>query len=206
MVLEEIEPKKTCLMIIDMQNDFVTPGFPLYCEMGREMIKPLLKFADKCRDREIQVIYTRTPSWRRDKGATAASIKLSEKHRILFNEQVGEEIPDFMGIKESDIVLTKYKYSAFYGTNLDILLKFLDIDTMLITGVCTEACCFSTARDAGFREMKIAFLADLTGTIDYPDLGYGAMTAQEMHKATLCNIALTTAHVMSSDYALTLMK
>lgn len=54
--------------------------------------------------------------------------------------------------------------------------------------------------------MKIGFLADLTGTIDYPDLGYGSMTAQEMHRATLCNIALTTAHVMESEKALELMR
>ena len=64
----------------------------------------------------------------------------------------------------------------------------------------------SLARDAGFREMNIGFLADLNGTIDFPDLGYGSMTAQEMHKAMLCNIALTTAHVMESEHALELME
>ena len=50
-----------------------------------------------------------------------------------------------------------------------------------------------------FHNYKVAFLSDATGTFDYPDVGYGAMSAQEVHKATLTILAFSTAHVMTVD-------
>jgi hypothetical protein len=57
----------------------------------------------------------------------------------------------------------------------------------------------ATARDAMFNNYKVVFLSDATGSFDYPDVGYGAMSAEEVHKATLCILAFSTAHVMTVD-------
>ncbi len=57
--------------------------------------------------------------------------------------------------------------------------------TVVITGVTTENCCHATARDAFFRDFQVVFLADATANNDYPDLGYGSMSAEEVHRATL---------------------
>ena len=70
---------------------------------------------------------------------------------------------------------------------------------MIISGTTTENCCHATARDAMFHNYKVVFLSDATGTFDYPDVGYGAMSADEVHKATLCILAFSTAHVMTVD-------
>jgi ureidoacrylate peracid hydrolase len=50
-----------------------------------------------------------------------------------------------------------------------------------------------------FNNYKVVFLSDATGSFDYPDVGYGAMSAEEVHKATLCILAFSTAHVMTAD-------
>ena len=50
-----------------------------------------------------------------------------------------------------------------------------------------------------FHNYKVAFLSDATGTFDYPDVGQGAMSAADVHKATLTILAFSTAHVMSVD-------
>ena len=70
---------------------------------------------------------------------------------------------------------------------------------MIISGTTTENCCHATARDAMFNNYKVVFLSDATGSFDYPDVGYGAMSAEEVHKATLCILAFSTAHVMTVD-------
>ena len=63
----------------------------------------------------------------------------------------------------------------------------------------TENCCHATARDALFHNYGVIFLSDATGTFDYPDMGYGAMSAAEVHRASLVILAMGTAHVMTVD-------
>lgn len=50
-----------------------------------------------------------------------------------------------------------------------------------------------------FRNYKVVFLSDVTGTFDYPDVGQGSMTAEQVQKATLTILAFSMAHVMTSD-------
>jgi biuret amidohydrolase len=69
----------------------------------------------------------------------------------------------------------------------------------VITGVTTENCCHATARDAFFRDFQVVFLADATATVDYPDLGYGSLSADEVHRATLVILARDTADIITTD-------
>jgi ureidoacrylate peracid hydrolase len=98
-----------------------------------------------------------------------------------------------------EIIVKKHRYSAFYGTDLEIILRGLGIDTVVIAGVTTENCCHATARDALFRDYKVVFLSDATATFDYPDVGQGGMTAAEVYHATLVILSVSTAHVMKSS-------
>jgi ureidoacrylate peracid hydrolase len=77
---------------------------------------------------------------------------------------------------------------------------------VIITVVTTENCCYATARDALFHNYGVIFLSDATGTFDYPDLGYGAMSAAEVHRASLIILAMSTAHVMTVDEMVVLTK
>ena len=70
---------------------------------------------------------------------------------------------------------------------------------VLISGTTTENCCHATARDAMFRNYRVVFLSDATATYDYPDRGFGAMPAADVHHATLVILAASTAHVMSVE-------
>ena len=71
--------------------------------------------------------------------------------------------------------------------------------TVVIAGVTTENCCHATARDALFRDFRVVFLADATATFDYPDRGYGSMSADEVHRATLVILAASTAEVIATE-------
>ncbi|WP_223882027.1 isochorismatase family protein [Niallia endozanthoxylica] len=72
-------------------------------------------------------------------------------------------------------------------------------ETLIITGTVTNMCCESTARDAQFRDYNVIFVSDANGTMDHPDLGAGAMTAEEVQKATLTSLSLCIAEIASTQ-------
>src|SRR5437588_2125877 len=93
----------------------------------------------------------------------------------------------------------RHRYSGFFGTDMDIILREWGVDTVIISGTTTENCCQATARDAMFRNYRVVFLSDATATYDYPDRGFGAMSNADVHHATLVILAASTAHVMSVE-------
>jgi len=94
-------------------------------------------------------------------------------------------------------VIKKHRYSGFFGTDLDIILREWGVDTVIVSGTTTENCCHATAREAMFRNYRVVFLSDATATYDYPDRGCGAMPAAEVHHATLVILAASTAPVLA---------
>jgi len=128
------------------------------------------------------------------------------QHLALVDGGTGVEIYDELKPLPDEIVIKKHRYSGFYGTDLDIVLRSSGMETVIVTGVTTENCCHATARDALFHNYGVIFLSDATGTTDYPDLGYGAMTAAEVHRASLIILAMSTAHVMTVDEMIALTK
>ena len=116
---------------------------------------------------------------------------------VLVDGTRGAEIFFELAPAPGEHVIKKHRYSAFFATDLDLILREWGIDTVVVSGTTTENCCHATARDAMFHNYRVIFLSDLTGTFDYPDLGYGALPAEEVHRATLIVLAFSTAHVMT---------
>jgi nicotinamidase-related amidase len=81
-------------------------------------------------------------------------------------------------------VIKKHRYSAFYNTDLETVLRCLNIKDLIITGIMTNMCCESTTRDAYYRDYRTFFLADATGSI-----------TEEMHVASLLNLAFGFSYV-----------
>jgi len=199
--VSDITPAKCALIVVDMQNDFVAPGAPMETPAGRAMLPKLTRAIDFCRRVGARVIYT-THAHRRDgcdAGLFARLWPPIASRAGLVDGTRGIEIYDEIAPKPGEIVVKKHRYSAFYGTDLDIILRGWGVDTVVIAGVTTENCCLSTARDALFRDYKVVFLSDATATFDYPDVGQGAMSADEIHKAVLVILSVSTAHVMKVE-------
>jgi nicotinamidase-related amidase len=204
--VSEIKPSKTALIIVDMENDFVAEGAPLRATMAPAVVPPLKRALAHARDTGMRVIFT-THVHRPDGcdfGVWGRSTPSIAEGRALVDGEKGVEIYDDLKPLPNEIVIKKHNYSAFYGTDLDIVLRRSGLETVIITGVTTENCCHATARDALFHNYGVIFLSDATGTKDYPDLGYGAMSAAEVHRASLVVLALGTAHVMTVDEMITL--
>jgi biuret amidohydrolase len=130
---------------------------------------------------------------------------LVERVALVDGDQ-GIEIYEELQPLPHEVVLKKRRYSAFYGTELDLILRSTGMEAVIIAGVTTEDCCHATARDALFHNYGVIFLSDASGTFDYPDLGYGAMSVAEVYRASLVILAMSTAHVMTVDEMITLTK
>lgn len=199
--VNEIDPAKCALIVVDMENDFVAAGAPMETPAGRAMLPNLKRAINFCRDVGARVIYT-THVHRRDgcdAGMFATLWPPIGAKAGLVDGTKGIEIYDEIAPRPGEIVVKKHRYSAFYNTDMEIILRGWGTDTVVITGVTTENCCHATARDALFRDYKVVFLSDATATFDYPDVGQGAMSAAEVHNATLAILSVSTAHVMKVD-------
>jgi nicotinamidase-related amidase len=198
-----IDPSKTALIVVDMQNDFVAPGAPMEVPAGRAMLPHLQRALACCRERGIPVIYTAHVF--RAGGCDLGRFADDPNHgsiaqgKALVDGTPGVAIFPTIAPRPGEVVIRKLRYSAFYGTDLEIVLRGLGVTRVVITGVTTENCCHATARDALFRDFRVVFLSDATATRDYPDLGYGGMTADEVHRATLVILAASTADVITTE-------
>jgi ureidoacrylate peracid hydrolase len=198
--VECIDPGQTALIVVDMQNDFVAPGAPLESSAGRAMVPHLQRALDCCREEGIPVIYTahvHRPDGC-DLGLLAHAPAIARRDALV-DGSAGVAIFPEIAPRDGEIVISKHRFSAFYGTDLEIILRGLGVTTVVITGVTTENCCHATARDAFFRDFQVVFLTDATATSDYPDLGYGSMSAAEVHRATLVILARDTADVITTE-------
>jgi ureidoacrylate peracid hydrolase len=115
---------------------------------------------------------------------------IREVHVLWAGQPSFEMYPDMIQPKEGALEyrIVKHKFDAFFETNLDAILRYHHIETVIVTGTATNACCESTARTAFMRDYQVAFPSDANATFD-----------PAMHEATLRNIELLFGRVMTSD-------
>ena len=198
MQINEINPGKTAMIVVDMQNDFVAPGAPMETPAARKMVPRLAEALKLCREAGIRVVYTAHVHRRdgSDMGLFDDMHPPIANRAALVDGTQGVEIYRELAPQPGEHLIKKHRYSGFFGTDLDIILREWGVDTIIISGTTTENCCHATARDAMFRNYRVVFLSDATATYDYPDCGFGPMPNEQVHHATLIILAASTAHVM----------
>jgi ureidoacrylate peracid hydrolase len=113
---------------------------------------------------------------------------IRETAGLLQEGTPGAEIIDDLRPAPGEHVITKYRYSAFYESPLELLLRAYQVKDVVITGVVTNVCCETTAHDAAFRDFGVAFALDGTGAFD-----------EHSHQATLKTIKQSYGQVVTVD-------
>ena len=177
-------------MVIDMQNEFLAEDGAVFFHYGSEIIPNLKRLLTGCRRASIPVIYTthvhEDPAI--DGGMTAEWWPEIKQGKSLVKGSKGVEIHPALKPRKHDKIIPKHRYSAFYNTDLETVLRGMKVTDLIITGVLTNCCCESTARDAFFRDFSVFFLADAT-----------AASEPEFHLASLRNLAYAFAYVTTTD-------
>lgn len=191
---EQVDPKIAALLVIDMQNDFCHPegvsgkrGRQL--NMSIEMAPRLEAFIRACRGVSMPVIFVQTIHYPwTDSLSWVRRLDRDSGDSVCRPGTWGAEFYAGIQPKNNDVVITKHRYSAFRGTDLDMILRSRGIRSLLISGVGTNVCVESTLRDGYMRDYHIVLLEDCVGATDL-----------ELHKATLKNVTLHFGTVSNSN-------
>lgn len=151
---------KTALIVVDMIYDFTNKNGKVYYPKNEEILYKLASFIEKAREQQCLVVFVEHTVKYND----FLSSKL--KMRECCIEGTGGELTDErLGCnRESDIIIKKTKYSSFFNTNLDNILKEHKIENLLITGTKTNNCVLATTFDAYSRDYTTYVISDLVGT------------------------------------------
>lgn len=188
---EKASPQHTALVVIDMQNDFIAKE-GLIAREGRDvsqaeaMANELPKLLKTARDAGVFVVFVRNV-YTTDQNFYLSDVWLEQAARkrqggytriavCAENSWSGDFYGDVRPLPGEPIV-TKHRYSAFYNTDLDTILRANGIRTVVLTGVVTNVCVETTAREAFVRDYYVTVVKD--GTAAY---------SQADHDMTLLNI------------------
>ena len=188
----QIHLDRMALVNVDMQVAFVE-GTPLSAPRGRDLVDVLNPLIKACRQAGLMVIHTRHVT--RQDGSNLGSmgdlIDAVRDGYIMEGSSTVELHPD-VDVQSTDIVLDKPRYGAFTGTDLDNILRGNGIDSIIISGICTNICCETTAREAGMRDYRVFFMED--GTETFP---IGDVTAEEIRRVVNATVGAAFANVLS---------
>jgi nicotinamidase-related amidase len=181
----ELNIDKSALLVIDMQKFFLDPNSPTYTEGGPAIVPSVKKLLAAFRASDRPVIYTKHVH---HPDLIDTGIMGWWWNSACLEGSPESEIPSEIAPLPNEKVVLKHRYSAFYNTDLETILRCLKIEDIVICGIMTNMCCESTARDAYYRDYRVFFMADATGTI-----------TEEMHLASLLNLAFGFARIATID-------
>ncbi|XP_021736894.1 probable inactive nicotinamidase At3g16190 [Chenopodium quinoa] len=141
--------KKTALLVIDMQNDFVLPGAPLLVDGAAAIVPNVIKAVEVARERGMLVVWIV-----REHDALGRDVELFRRH--LYSDKggptvkghEGAELVEGLEIHKGDYKLVKTRMSGFFATNLHSFLLTSGIDSLVFVGIQTPNCIRQTVFDA----------------------------------------------------------
>jgi len=210
-----IDTAKTAVVVVDMQNDFGTEG-GMFDRAGIDIsgiqraVGPTAKVLASARHADIKIIYlkmgfhpdlsnlgseaspnrVRHMQWGVGKTVRAPD---GAESRILIRDTWNTDIVPELKPQAEDVVVYKHRFSGFYQTDLDAILKQRGVKYLIVTGCTTSICVESTIRDAFFRDYSCVLLRDCT------DEPIGRGLPRSNYEASLLLIQYSFGWVSSSD-------
>jgi isochorismate hydrolase len=182
----ELNAPAAALLVVDMQNAFIHPDGPIYLPAGAAIVDKVAAVADAFRAAGRPVFYTRHAE--DPAGGNAGMMALWWDDSSPKEGTWESAIFEGLAPQPGDVVIPKIRYDAFVATDLEQRLRQTGVKDLAITGVMTNLCCESTARDAFMRDFRVFFAADGT-----------AAPSLEFHRSSLLNLAYGFAYVLTCD-------
>ena len=210
-----LNPSTCAVLVVDMQNDFGAEG-GMFARAGidismiRRAVGPTARVLFAARRWKIPIVYLKmafkpdlsdagpadSPSHVRHlRMAVGTTVKAPDgaESRILIRDTWSTDILPALAPVAGDLVVYKHRFSGFFETELDAMLKGRGINQLIVTGCTTSVCVESTIRDAMFRDYSCVLLSDCTGEPIGNDL------PRSNHDASLLTIEVLLGWVSSSE-------
>jgi nicotinamidase-related amidase len=147
------------LLIIDMLNDFILSGAPLEVSEARNIIPNVKKEIEEARKNKDHIIYVCDSHTEDDK-----EFKIWPKHAVKGTE--GAKVVKELSPQKEDFIIEKTTYDGFYQTELESLLKHLNVDELTIIGCVSNICILYTTSSAVLRRYKVNIPLNCIASID----------------------------------------
>jgi ureidoacrylate peracid hydrolase len=214
------DPEATALIVVDMQNAYATQGG--YLDLAGfdvsgtgPVIAQIARAVKAARAAGIRVVWFQngwdpdyveaggpgSPNWHKSNALKTMRRRPEMNERLLAKGTWDYALVDALQPEPGDIVLPKPRYSGFYNTPLDSMLRARGIRTLVFTGIATNVCVESTLRDGYHREYFGIVLADATHQAGPPDLQDGALRNIETFFGWVSDVAAFEECVRSTGQA-----
>jgi nicotinamidase-related amidase len=212
----QVDPRRTAVLAVDVHRGHLDPQvatMPVSPEDGSRVRAAVARLLAGARAAAVPVVYVlltyrRTdppglesmgnPFWRAVEAARE-SLTPGRPSTILHHNPEGSpqaDLPPELGPAPGDFVIrSKKRLSAFYGTELDVLLRALGTETVVIAGINTNTCVLGTAFDAFNRDLRVIVVSD----------GVASMYGEDLHVFGLENVRRCLGWVLSVDEVLQLL-
>lgn len=177
----EIELQRTAIIVVDMQNAFISKGgmfeiIGIDISVFQKLITPCSRIIEAARSRACKVIYIRmaynpdlsdvgspsTPNWYKTPSVRMIRENPELREKGLIDGSWGADIIPQLRPQDGDIIIRKQRYSGFFGTNLDLTLKSHGIKYLIFIGGACNVCLGTTLTDAFFNGYFSILVSDST--------------------------------------------
>ena len=199
---ESVDPVRTALIVVDMQNAFVKDGAGhAYVEEAASTCPNINRVADALRcagGTVVWILNTVTPesleSWSHFHKELSTPAGFERRTESMSEGAHGHELYETLSPAKVDLTVRKSRYSAFIqgSSDLDQVMRSRGIDTVLIAGTATNVCCECTARDAMMLNYRTLMLSDACSA-----------STDEQHATTLYSFIINFGDVQTSDEIIT---
>ena len=194
-----LEPERTALLVIDMQNYFCSPGFYGETPMAREIVPTINRLAKATRAAGALVIWIRNSTndtrdaWSVYNSGLLTPANRDRRYTEMEEGSEGHRLLDSLDVRPEDRQVVKKRFSPFVdgSSELNAILRGIGIDSLIITGTATNICCETTARDAMMLNYRVVLVSDATAT-----------SSDTQHAAALNAVYGTFADVQTTDETL----
>jgi len=144
---------KPAVIVVDMQKGFVRGG-KLRADLANVLIQNVRHLVEKAREMKVPIIYTQDSHY----PGIDFEVKFRGEHTLCGTE--GTNIVPELTPKPSDYVIKKRRYDGFFETGLDLLLRELGVDTLILTGITAHICVMHTACGAFYKGYGVTVAED----------------------------------------------
>jgi nicotinamidase-related amidase len=164
------QPTKRALIVIDVQNEYVTGNLPIEYPDVQTSLQNIGRAIDAAHAHNIPVVVVQNTA---PPGAP-----------IFVKDTDGWKLHDVVATRKHDHYVEKALPSAFANTDLETWMREHNIDTLTVTGYMTQNCVDSTIKQAVHLGFSVECLSDATGSVPYANAA-GTVTAETLHNTLL---------------------
>lgn len=173
------DKSEIALLLIDVINDLDFPEGEQMLPFAMPMARQIHTLKQRAVEANVPVIYVND-----NFGRWQSNFSAQVEH-VLHDGVLGQPLAELLQPDENDYFVLKPKHSGFYSTTLELLLDYLEVSTVVLTGIAGNICVLFTANDAYLRDLRVIVPADCVASNTKAENDVALQVMQKILKADI---------------------